>query len=477
MRRKLTSLSFLAFLGLGGLAMAQVTGVVNDANNFPEMDAEVVVKGTDKVAYTDENGKFDIDAKIGDVLIINGKEFTVTSNNLGVVKSQLNPKDDITLGEVTILGGIKLDASQKIGSYETVKREAFENTPVASVDEVLNGRVAGLNFSTGGGQPGSANIIAIRGAGSFVGTTNPLYVIDGVIVGKGSDNAGLMTSFNPLSSIDPNQIENVTVLKDASATALYGARGANGVIVVTTKRGKFNQATRFNISSEFSIQDEAYNENKFMNSEEFVQWGGLLRYNSGLATTREEGYAYFKNYLGWDGVTDTNWRDAVQRKTSTVKTYNFSAQGGGENTSFRAGFSYYDNDPLTLYSSFDRLSASLSVDHKASEKFKLGANVNFSTVKNKTYMDGGSFSNPWLTQWTVRPTTSVYNADGSYNVNLGGAGGHNPAAVQKYSHIQGNIATFLASVNGTYNFTKDLSFDSNFGTQYQTLNEEQWYNP
>ncbi|MDH0674109.1 SusC/RagA family TonB-linked outer membrane protein [Empedobacter sp. GD03861] len=476
MRRRLTSLGLLAFLGLGTMAFAQVTGVVNDANNFPESDVEVTVKGTDKVAYTDENGNFNIDAKVGDTIIINGKEFKVTSTNLGALKYDTESKD-ISLGEVTILGGIKLDPAQKIGSYETVKKEAFENTPVASVDEVLNGRVAGLNFSTGGGQPGSANIIAIRGAGSFVGTTNPLYVIDGVVVGKGADNAGLMTSFNPLSSIDPNQIENVTVLKDASATALYGARGANGVIVVTTKRGKFNQATKFNISTDFAVQDEAYNENKFMNAQEFIQWGGLLRYNSGLATSREAGEEYFKTYTGWDGVTDTDWRDAVQRNTSTVKTYNFSAQGGGENTSFRAGFSYYENNPLTLYSGFDRLSTSLAFDHKASEKFKLGANVNFTTVKNNTYMDGGAFSNPWLTQWTVRPITPIYNADGSYNVNLGGAGGHNPVAVQEYSHIQGNINTFLTSVYGTYNFTKDLTFDTNFGAQYQTLAEEQWYNP
>ncbi|STD52966.1 SusC/RagA family TonB-linked outer membrane protein [Empedobacter falsenii] len=476
MRRRLTSLGLLAFLGLGTMAFAQVTGVVNDANNFPESDVEVTVKGTDKVAYTDENGNFNIDAKVGDTIIINGKEFKVTSTNLGALKYDTESKD-ISLGEVTILGGIKLDPAQKIGSYETVKKEAFENTPVASVDEVLNGRVAGLNFSTGGGQPGSANIIAIRGAGSFVGTTNPLYVIDGVVVGKGADNAGLMTSFNPLSSIDPNQIENVTVLKDASATALYGARGANGVIVVTTKRGKFNQATKFNISTDFAVQDEAYNENKYMNAQEFIQWGGLLRYNSGLATSREAGEEYFKTYTGWDGVTDTDWRDAVQRNTSTVKTYNFSAQGGGENTSFRAGFSYYENNPLTLYSGFDRLSTSLAFDHKASEKFKLGANVNFTTVKNNTYMDGGAFSNPWLTQWTVRPITPIYNADGSYNVNLGGAGGHNPVAVQEYSHIQGNINTFLASVYGTYNFTKDLTFDTNFGAQYQTLAEEQWNNP
>lgn len=475
MRRKITSLSLLTFLGLGTFAFAQVTGVVNDGNNFPEFDVQVSVKGTDKVAYTDENGNFSIDAKVGDTLIINGKEFRVTSNNLGTLKYTTDT--DIDLGEVTILGGIKLDEAQKIGSYQTIKKEDFESTPVASVDEVLNGRVAGLNFSTGGGQPGSANIIAIRGAGSFVGTTNPLYVIDGVVVGKGSDPVGLMTSFNPLSSIDPNQIENVTVLKDASATALYGARGANGVIVVTTKRGKFNQRTRFNFSTDFSVQGEAYNKSQMMNAEEFVQWGGLMNVNSNYATTREEGYEYFKNNIGWDGVTDTNWRKEIQRNNATVNTYNFSVAGGGENTSFRTGFSYYKNKPLIINSNFDRWSGSVAVDHKASDKFKMGANLNFTTVKNRTYMDDGFYSNPWSTQWSGLPTIPVYNPDGSYNTNIPGAGGHNPVAVQKNSHIQGNVSTILASLYGTYDITKNIAFDTQWGTQYQSTQESQWYNP
>ena len=484
MRRRLTSLGLLAFLGLGTMAFAQVTGVVNDGNNFPESDVEVTVKGTDKVAYTDENGNFNIDAKVGDTLIINGKEFKVTSTNLGALKYATESKD-ISLGEVTILGGIKLDEAQKIGAFQTVKKEDFENTPVASVDEVLNGRVAGLNFSTGGGQPGSANIIAIRGAASFVGTTNPLYVIDGVIVGKGADNAGIMTSFNPLSSIDPNQIESVTVLKDASSTALYGARGANGVIVVTTKRGKYNQPTRFNVSTDMAVQKVAYDKANYMDADEFVKWGGLTVYNSptkmaqeGL-TTMEDAINWFKGpkYLEWDGVTNENWRKGIQRNNSTVKTYNFSMMGGGENTSFRAGISYYDNLPLIINSKFDRLSGSLAVDHKASEKFKMGANINFTTVKNRTYLDGGAFSNPWLTQWTTIPTTPIYNADGSYNTDLIGAGAHNPVAVQKNNFIKGAISTFLASVYGTYNFTKELAFDTQFGTQYQLLDEKQWYSP
>lgn len=479
MKRRLTSLSLLAFLGLGTLAFAQVTGVVNDADGFPESDVEVTVKGTDKVAYTDMDGAFDIDAQIGDVLVINGKEFNVTSNTLGTL-NYVDPKkqETVELGTVNILGSIKLDPTQKIGSFETIKRDDLEQTPVASVDEVLNGRVAGLNFSTGGGQPGSANVIAIRGAGSFVGTTNPLYVIDGVVVGKGDDNSGVMTSFNPLSSIDPNQIESITVLKDASSTALYGARGANGVIVVKTKRGKFNQKTKFNVATEMSIQDIAFDKAKFLNSEDFVKWGGLSFYNTGEFSSQLEAQNYFSDdVIGWDGKTNEDWTKAIQRDMSTVRTYSFSATGGSDNTSFRTGFSYYDNDPLIINSKFDRLSASLAVDHKASDRFKLGTNLNYSRVQNKTYADAGAYSNPWATRWTIIPTLPVYNADGSYNLNLLGNKDFNPVGLQKENKVGGTVNTFLASVYGDYQIIKDLSFNSQFGTQYQNLDETLYWNP
>ena len=150
--------------------------------------------------------------------------------------AQKAKRDTITktkeIEEVVLIGGIKLDPAQKVGSYNVVSKANFESTPFSSVDDVLNGRVAGLNFSSSSGDPGSSNMITIRGVSSLIGTPNPLYVIDGVIVGKGADNASIMESWNPLSAIDPNAIENVSVLKDASATALYGSRGANGVILL-----------------------------------------------------------------------------------------------------------------------------------------------------------------------------------------------------------------------------------------------------
>src|SRR5690606_24960041 len=170
--------------------------------------------------------------------------------------------------EVVLVGGIKLDPAQKVGAYNVVSKANFESTPFSSVDEVLNGRVAGLNFSSASGDAGSSNMATIRVVRSLLGTPNPLYVVDGVIVAKGSDNASLMESWNPLSAIDPNAIENVSVLKDASATALYGSRGANGVILITTKKGKYNQKTRFEFSTETGTQDRAFDKMELMSSDE-----------------------------------------------------------------------------------------------------------------------------------------------------------------------------------------------------------------
>ena len=387
--------------------------------------------------------------------------------------------------EVVLVGGIKLDPAVKLGSYTVVSKANFESTPVASIDEVLNGRVAGLVFSTNGGDPGSTNLITIRGVGSLIGTPNPLYVIDGVVVGKGSDNSQVMESWNPLASIDPNAIEKVAVLKDASATALYGARGANGVIVVTTKRGKYNQKTRFNLSSDMSVQDIAYDKQNYMNASEYLKWGGLTYVNrdfrSGVTTDMQTAINKFAKDNNYDGVTDESWQDAVQRKSSTVNTYNFSATGGGENTSFRLGGSFYQNEPLVLNSKFDRLSINTAVDHKISDKFNLAFNANFTNVERKTYEDGGAYRNPWLTNWYIAPIYPVYNIDGSgtYNQTNIGAGNDNfnPVAIQNMDMMTGSIKTFVSSVSGDWQFAKGLYANSLFGIQYQALDEKQFWHP
>lgn len=381
--------------------------------------------------------------------------------------------------EVVLVGGIKLDPAVKLGSYTVVSKANFESTPVASIDEVLNGRVAGLTFSTNGGDPGSSNLITIRGVGSLVGTPNPLYVIDGIIVGKGSDNSQVMESWNPLASIDPNSIEKVAVLKDASATALYGARGANGVIVVTTKRGKYNQKTRFNLSTDMSVQDVAFDKQKYMNADEYLNWGALMLVNGGTFDNLAAAKAQFATDQNYDGKTDENWKDRVQRGSSIVNTYNLSATGGSENTSFRVGGSFYENQPLILNSKFDRISVNTAIDHKMSDKFTLGFNANFTNVERKTYSDGGAYRNPWLTNWYIAPIYPAYNADGTFNqTNLGqGNDDFNPVALQQMDLLTGSIKTFLTAITADLQIKKNIYLNSTFGVQYQALDEKQYWDP
>ena len=484
MRKKLTSLGVLSLFLMGGMAYAQITGVIKDSNGFPLEAAEVILERTGATVLTDESGAFSIDAKIGDtlkVIDINGEEkvIKVASNHIGEIKFQ-NPKDEINLGTVNLVGGIKMDASQKVGAYDIIKKEDFELAPTASIDEVLNGRVAGLVFSTNSGDPGSTNIITIRGVGSIIGTPNPLYVIDGVVVGKGSDNAGLMESWNPIASIDPNMIEDVTVLKDASATALYGARGANGVIVVKTKKGKYGSKTRFNLSSDMAMQSIAYDKQNWMNADEYIQWGGLAYFNTGAYASREAATTYFRDsYLNYDGVTDTDWQSAVMRKTASVRTYNFSASGGSENTSFRIGGSFYENKPLVLNSKFDRLSVNTALEHKIEDKLNLGINLNFTNVERTSVSDGGAFRNPWLQSWAISPTRPIYNADGSYNQLALGPGNDNfnPVALQNTDFLKGGIQTYLGSINGEWQFAKNFYLYTLFGAQFQKLDEKEYWGP
>lgn len=381
--------------------------------------------------------------------------------------------------EVVLVGGVKLDPAVKLGSYTVVSKDNFESTPVASIDEVLNGRVAGLTFSTNGGDPGSTNLITIRGVGSLIGTPNPLYVIDGVIVGKGSDNAQIMESWNPLASIDPNAIEKVAVLKDASATALYGARGANGVIVVTTKRGRYGQRTRFNLSTDMSVQDIAYDKQRYMNAQEFLDWGALMYVNNGQYNNLADARAYFAESNNYDGFTNENWQERVQRSTSIVNTYNFSATGGSENTAFRLGGSYYQNEPLVLESKFDRISVNMAVDHKITDKLTLGFNGNFTNVQRKTYDAGGAYRNPWLTNWYIAPIYPAYNPDGSFNqTNLGlGNENFNPLAIQKMDYMGGSVRTFVSSATAEYQLLPGIYANTLFGVQYQSMDEKQYWDP
>ncbi|RLZ08306.1 SusC/RagA family TonB-linked outer membrane protein [Faecalibacter macacae] len=469
MRRTLTSLSFVAFLGLGGLAMAQVTGVVNDANNLPEMDAEVIVKGTDKVVYTDENGKFDIDAKVGDVLIVNGKEFTVTSNNLGVLKSA---SENVDLDEVVITS--IFDSPSKSGQT-IVSGESLENfNPTLSVDQMLGGKVSGLTSQAQNGAPGATSNVTIRGAmGLGGGNKSPLFVVDGTYM-----------SVTDMNTINPQDIQDVTVLKDASQLAIYGARGANGVVIIKTKTAKRNSKS-FSYSSRIG-----FTEMMKQNDMDVMDSRQLLNYQNGLSSIPgvAGGVSRTPEQIENLAKTNTDWNDAFFKNGLTMSHYfNMASNIDGDSQSFSLGYDK-NSGAVNYYNGLDRITATLNISSKLSDRAKYGINVNGSYQSLDEPRDINNGQNAFYSALQNRPYASVYkldsngeiiykpNGDPTFNQSVN-AMGYNALDEMYYSDTETRTFRLYGSAFFEYELAKNLFARTTFGATYRRLQSESFTAP
>ncbi|WP_282630200.1 SusC/RagA family TonB-linked outer membrane protein [Empedobacter sedimenti] len=421
MRKKLTSLSLLAFLGLSAIAFGQVKGTVNDVNGFASADAEVTVKGTSKVAYTDENGNFDIDAKIGDTLIIDGKEYIVSKNDLGVLKPDKSEIVDLGETVVTAFGVQKKETV--VGAVGTIKAEDIENRPISNVAKVLDGTVSGVQVSTGSGQPGSGLSVQIRGVSSYSLSSTPLYVVDGAVF-TGS-----------LQDLNPNDIESLTVLKDAASTSLYGSSASNGVVMITSKKGKKGKPA-FRFSSNTGVVTRAIPEYSRIGAGDYYVTAWEAMRNGYLATTANATLAQANAYASGalikdnlknniygvandkvvvDGVltnspmlyNDFNWQDYIKR-VGTFQKYDVDYSGASDNTSYYAGFGYSKETGYVIKSDFERYTAKANIDTQVTDWLKLGTNLSGTLVKSTLADDSGgsSYINPF---WFSRAMGPIYS--------------------------------------------------------------------
>lgn len=490
MRRKLTSLSLFAFLGLGGLAMAQVTGVVNDDNNFPEMDVEVVVKGTDKISYTDENGNFSIDAQIGDVLVVNGIEYKVTSNDLGVIKKPLTAKkEDVDLGEVVVVGfGQTKSVKEITGSTSTMTGKSIEELPVASVDKMLQGRVSGVQTGNSSGQPGGMADVRVRGISSINGVTSPIWIVDGVRVSSG-DLTKNSTTGNILANMNPDDIESVTVLKDAVSTAVYGADAGSGVIVITTKSGKSGKA-KFNFSSNIGWNDRAVKTYRGFTGEEYKTYlkdavnnryglnGTVEDYANGLMTPSE---TLNKNLPGiMSSPYSTNWQDLTMRK-GFQQNIDFSVSGASDKLTYYASANFFNQESVIKNSSYKRLAFTNKVSYQATDRLKLTTDIQLSYGNTRTLANAGAFANPISTPYFNRPTDPAYNADGSFywNPSTGrlSNGTFNTVALLDYNYNKAQTARIFANFKAEYQIADGLKYQFVFAPEYINIEEDAYYSP
>lgn len=503
MRKKLTSLSLLAFLGLSTIVFAQTKGTVNDENGFPEADVEVTVKGTNKTVFTDENGSFDIDAKVGDVLVINGTEFIVASSNLGVLKPKKSEIVDLQETVVTAFGVQKKETV--VGSVGTIKAEDIENRPLSNVQKALDGTVTGVRVSTGNGQPGSGLNVQIRGISSYTLSSTPLYVVDGVIY-SGS-----------LQDLNPNDIESLTVLKDAASTSLYGSAAANGVVMITSKKGKKGKPS-FRFSSNTGVVTRGIPEyNRVGAGDYYVATWEAMR-NGRLATNPADGLAAANAYASNNFITnnlnnniygvpnnqvvvdgqltnspmlynDFNWQDYITR-TGSFQKYDLDYSGATDNTSYFAGFGYNKETGYAIKSDFERYSARVNVDTQVTDWLKLGSNLSGSVVKsNQANSDGGSsFVNPFYFTRAMGPIYSpflydangqrVYDTEGNPeydgNISRGRGSSASPGRNVLQETLLNNNLQNTNSINSRFfaemKLLPGLTFTTNFGYDVRNYN-------
>ncbi len=395
-----------------------VTGKIIDKTGLPVIGASVIENGTQNGAITDLDGNFILEVSEGATLTVSSigykdAQFTVTSGQ--TVYNATLQDDSELLDEVVVVGYGTMKRSDLSGASVSVSEDALKGSVISSLDQSLQGRAAGVSAVTTSGAPGSSSSIRVRGQATINANAEPLYVIDGVIVqGGGNSGAdfgladalgnGRVSTISPLSTINPADIVSMEILKDASATAIYGAQGANGVVLITTKRGKAGDA-KISYDGMFAVSRQTKRLD-MMNLREFAQF-----YND-LATVGEmsdpsEIYSD-PSILG----VGTNWQDAIFR-TAYQHQHQLSVSGGTEKVQYYVSGSYMDQQGTIIGSNFNRFSVRTNLDAQLKKWIKLGLNVTFANTNDDLKL---ADSNQGLIYYslTTRPDIPIYDLDGNY---------------------------------------------------------------
>jgi TonB-linked SusC/RagA family outer membrane protein len=452
---------FLFTAGILTYAHAQevVTGIVKDGSGQTVPGATVVLKGTAKYASSDLDGKFSIAAPKDfpftlQVNITGYEQQEIDIYELSDEPSEIVLKTANVLDEVVVIGYGTQKKGDITGSVSSVPQLALKQ-PISSFDRALQGAAAGVQVTQVSGQPGAAVSIRIRGGNSITGGNEPLYVIDGFPVynSNGDASAGVTAgpSINALASLNPSDIESIEVLKDASATAIYGSRGANGVVLITTKKGKAGQNTL--------TYDAYYGSQKILKKVDVMtsakDWGILkneARANSGKAPYYTQDQI---NNLG----EGTDWQDEAFRSAS-IQNHQISLTGGDDRTRYAISGNYFKQNGILLNTDFERYSGRVNLERDFSSKFKVGVNLTASKITAQVANAGivnGLLSMPPAVN--VRDANGKYTYQSEFETPLG-----NPIATLEKEVNKTKTYRLLGNVYGEYTFFEGLVAKVSFGT-------------
>lgn len=505
-----------------------LTGNVKDNHGEPIIGASIRVKGSGNGTITDYNGNFTLaDVPAQGTLTVSYIGYSseeIAINNRSSLQIVMKENAEL-LDEVVVVAYGTAKKSSFTGSAEVVKQERIEKRMVSDVSKALEGTVAGVQSTSGSGQPGSGASMVIRGFGSISASNTPLYVVDGVPF----DGA--------LNTINPNDIESVTVLKDASAGALYGSRGANGVVMITTKRGgKEDNQVSINLKANWGISSRAIPKYETVNEAEYMElafeaYKNELIYTEGidpaLAGTQaiEVMRGIAKGVLGFNEQYNPfdlplqdlinpltgkinpaarlkyheDWKDELSNHNPLRQEYQLSVAGGNKKTQYLVSMGYLDEVGLLQTTEFERFSGRVNIDSQAKDWFKIGFNAAFAqTTTNYNSASGSVVSNLWYTSQIMAPIYPVYehNADGSLKLDANGNKiydyGKNRIALansnaiallheDKENNTRDNLSarTYiqLSANDDKYGILKGFSLTANFGMDYFNTHEMSYSNP
>lgn len=410
----------------------QVTGTVTDGSTGePVAYASIQLKGTVVGTATDLDGNFTISAPANGTLIFTFIGYTtqeVAINQRTKINVVMTP-DAVHLEDVLVVAYGTVRREAKTGSVSTLENAVIAEAPVSSVDKMLAGKLAGVQVTAATGQPGAASQIRIRGTSSINAGSAPLWVVDGIPVMTG-DQSYFANTGNAISSINPNDIQSITILKDAAAASVYGSRAANGVILVTTKSGKEGIA-RFNVRAKYGIS-QLSNDNDYgiMSGPELLSFQRDAIVNAGYDPDDANG-RYYRPMSLLDGPL-TNWYDHLSR-VGNMQEFEINGSGGTERGKYYSSLSYQKNEGVYYGVDFSKFTARVNSDYKLTNNLRTGARVNLAyTEGNDIPMQNLYYSNPAFAGMTILPWTPPYNEDGTHNVDIPENSSSNPRATAIY---------------------------------------------
>lgn len=469
-RHKLSCILLLSVLILGfSHVKAQdikhtVTGVVSTTDGESAIGVQILEKGTINGTTTSIDGDYS--------LTLMDKNATLVFSYVGMITEEVKVAGQTTINvvlqektiemdEIIVIGYGTTKKSDLTGSVASIKSDLLENKPVASFDNALRGQIAGVSVRQNDGQPGGGSSIRIRGTSSINGTNEPLYVIDGVLSlsEKVADDQGLV--INPLSSLNPNDIESIEVLKDASATAIYGARGANGVIIVTTKKGKAGRGEiKVNATTTIQKFQEAFS---LLNGAQLAQLGKEAYENANMPVPQ-----YFQDPSSV--VTQTNWLDEIFR-TAITQNYQISYNGGAQNIKYNLSAGYFNQEGVIIDTNFDRYTFRGQISADVNNYISVGSSLGYSQVETTGYGNAASSLSLVSMAMDMNPALPVYDQNGNYiyRNNLSssnGVYGGNPVATAKkadmknrQNRLTGNIFMDVKLLKNSLVFKTQLGVD------------------